>query len=110
MCEDISRGDDDMTHLEDTLRRFYMVHGWQLYNFDKMLAAIIRFAQSILANDAKDKSGDIINLFYKNRRDVETTHQTEIDYRKQVERIAKDGDIYRLVYVSPLQVAQVIGR
>ena len=100
MCEDISRGEDDMTHLEDTLRRFYMVHGWQLYNFDKMLAAIIRFAQSILANDAKDKSGDIVTLFYKNRKEVETTHQAEIDYRKQVEKLVKDGDIYRLVFVS----------
>lgn len=100
MCEATIKGEDDMTHFEDTLRRFYMVHGFQLYSFDKMLAAIIRFALQSLTNDAKDKSSDIIHLFYKNRKENETTHQAEIDYRKQVEKLAKDSDIYRIIYVS----------
>ena len=99
MCEDVAKGEDEMNHLEDTLRRFYMQHGWQLYNFDKILSAIIRFALQILVNDTKDKSSDIINLFYKNRKENETTHQAEIEYRKQVEKLAKDSDIYRIVYV-----------
>ena len=100
MCEDIIKGEMDMNHLEDTLRRFYLQHGWQLYGFDKLLAAIIRFALNILVSDSKDKSSDIMNLFYKNRKESETTYQAEMDYRKQVEKLAKDGDIYRIAYVS----------
>ena len=99
MCEDIVKGEDEMTHLEDTLRRFYLHNGFHLYNFDKMLAAILRFALQLLVNDTKDKSSDIVNLFYKNRRDDETTHGIEIEYRKSVEKLAKDADIYRIVYV-----------
>lgn len=99
MCEDIVKGEEDMSHIEETLRRFYLANGWKLYNFDKMLQAIIRFALLILGNDNKDRSGDIMNLYYKNRKDVQTTHQSEIDYRKAVEKIAKDTDMYRLIYV-----------
>ena len=99
MCEDVVKAEMDMNHLEDTLRRFYMQYGWQLYNFDKMLGAIIRFSLQIPVNDNKEKGSDIINLFYKNRKENETTHQAEIDYRKQVEKLAKDGDIYRIAYV-----------
>ena len=99
MCEDIVKGEDEMTRLEDTLRRFYLHHGFHLYSFDKMLAAILRFASQLLVNDNKDKSSDIVNLFYKNRKDDETTHGIEIEYRKSVEKLAKDADIYRIVYV-----------
>ncbi|MCJ1395289.1 Transcriptional regulatory protein sin3 [Xylographa bjoerkii] len=97
-CEDIARGEDEMSHIEETFRRFYMVHGWALYNFDKMLSAILRFASTILGNDSKDKSGDIINLFYKNRKESETTFQTEIDYRKQAEKLSKEENPYRIGY------------
>jgi len=99
-CEDIVKGEEDMPHIEDTLRRFYMKHGHALYNFDKMLGAIIRFGVQVLANDNKDKSNDMINLFYKNREKKETSHRVELDYRKAIEKLAKDGDIYRIVYVS----------
>ena len=99
ICEDVVKGEDDMVHLEDTLRRFYLQHGWQLYNFEKILASITRFAMQLVGSDTKDKSNEIINLFYKNRKENETTHQAEIDYRKQVEKLAKDSDIYRIVYV-----------
>ena len=98
-CEDIARGEDEMSHIEETFRRFYMVHGWALYNFDKMLGAILRFAAAIVGNDNKDKSSDIINLFYKNRKESETTFQTEIDYRKQVEKLVKEENNFRIGYV-----------
>ncbi|MCJ1249064.1 Transcriptional regulatory protein sin3 [Trapelia coarctata] len=102
-CEDIVKGEEDMAHIEDTLRRFYMKHGYALYNFDKMLGAIIRFAVQVLANDSKDKSNEIINLFYKNREKKETSHRVELDYRKAIEKLAKDGDIYRIVYNASTQ-------
>ena len=98
-CEDIARGEDEMSQIEETFRRFYMVHGWALYNFDKMLGAILRFVSTILGNDTKDKSSDIINLFYRNRKESETTFQTEIDYRKQVEKLSKEETSFRIGYV-----------
>lgn len=100
MCEDVVKQEMDAPLLEETLRRFYIDSGWQLYSFDKMLAALLRFALQILVSDNKDKSLDIINLFYKDRKDDETTHQAELTYRKQVEKLTKDGDIYRIRYVS----------
>lgn len=100
MFEDVIKGDVENSHLEETLRRFYMKSGWQMYSFDKMLAAMLRFALQILISDNKDKSLDIINLFYKDRKEDETTHQAELTYRKQVEKLTKEGDIYRIRYVS----------
>ena len=100
MCEEVVKGELDAVHLEDTLRRFYMDSGWLLYGFDKMLAALLRFALNILISDNKDKSLDIINYFYKDRKEDETTHQAELTYRKQVEKLTKEGDIYRIRYVS----------
>ena len=100
MCEDVVKQEIEQSHLEETLRRFYMHDGWQLYSFDKMLGAILRFALQILVSDNRDKSLDIINLFYKDRKEDETTHQNELTYRKQVEKFGKEGDIFRIRYVS----------
>jgi paired amphipathic helix protein Sin3a len=55
---------------------------------------------SIFTGDSRDRSSDIANLFFKEREKEETTHHQEIQYRKQVERLVKDGDIYRITYVS----------
>lgn len=100
MCESCMEGHIEMIKVEETLRRFYIPCGYQLYNFDKWLSALLKFAGQSTINDAKDRSNDIINLFLTNRADISTTHQGEIDYRKQVEKLVKDGDIYRIVYVS----------
>ena len=100
MLEEVVRRDRDLPRLEETLRRFYMKNGWQMYQFEKMLVAMIRFAMGILVSDNKDKSLDIINLFYKDRSNDETTHQTELTYRKQVEKLNKEADLYRIRYVS----------
>ena len=105
VCERmINRGETQsqthMTSFEESLRRFYMAHGWQLFNFDKMLGAVLKFVGNMLGNDSKDRSNEIMNLFMSNRQQPETTHQIEIEYRKQVEKLAKDGDIYRINYVS----------
>ena len=109
MCEEVVKQEEDLTTLEETLRRFYMQKGWLLSSFDKMLASLLRFALNILVSDNKDKSLDIVNLFYKDRKEDETTHQAELTYRKQVEKLSKDGDVYRIRYVrnllcSPLSI------
>lgn len=100
MCEEVVKGDLEMTHLEETLRRFYLRSGHLLYHLEKMLAFIAKFAGAIFSGDSRDRSSDIVNLFFKERDKEETTHNQEIQYRKQVERLVKDGDIYRVTYVS----------
>ncbi len=100
MCEEVVKTDLDMTHLEEALRRFYMQNGWQLYTFDKLLSATVKFAISVLGSDSKDKSSEILNLFLKDREKEETTHRKELEYRKQVEKLTKEGDVYRINFVS----------
>lgn len=100
MCEEVIKGDLENNHLEETLRRFYLRGGYQLYNLEKMFAGIAKFAGAIFSGDSKDRSSDIINVFFKERDREETTHNQEIQYRKQVERLIKDGDVYRITHVS----------
>ena len=90
MCEEVISGVSDLTHLEETLRRFYMQTGWQLYTIDKLLSAIIRFIMNIVGSDSKDKSLDIINLFNKDREKAATSRAQELQYRKQVEKYATE--------------------
>ena len=100
-CESVVKGVLEASHLEDTLRRFYIQKGWQLYSFDKILNACARFAMQILGSDHKDKSLDIIHLFYKDRKEDETTHDAQLLYRKQVDKLLHNaGEVYRITYVS----------
>ncbi|KAI4101267.1 MAG: hypothetical protein L6R37_005009 [Teloschistes peruensis] len=107
MCEDVMRQKAEPGHLEDTLRRFYVMKGWQLHSFDRIIAAIVRFAMLIVSSDNKDKSVDIVNLFYADRAKVETTHDSEIIYRKQVDKLTKDADIYRITYTPGRKQARI---
>ncbi|KAJ6129558.1 hypothetical protein N7512_002338 [Penicillium capsulatum] len=102
MCEEVIRGDIDQIHLEETLRRFYMQGGFLMYNLERIFSSISKFVASIFTGDSRDRSSDIANLFFKERERDETTHHQEIQYRKQVERLIKDGDIYRVTYVSDI--------
>ncbi|KAI5302533.1 hypothetical protein KEM56_000607 [Ascosphaera pollenicola] len=99
MCEDIIKGDLEQSHLEETLRRFFLQVGWQLYNLDKILVGIARFAGGIFNPDPKDKSSEIMALFFKEREKKETTHYHEIHYRKSVERLIREGDLYRITFI-----------
>ena len=65
---------------------------------DKLLGSLLRYVANILGGDAKDKSVDITNLFFKDRERPDTTRRQEIEYRKQVERMSKDGEVYRISY------------
>ena len=102
MFEEVAKGDYDGSLLEETLRRFYVQDGWQLFGLEKLVGSILRFALAILVSDNKDKSLEVINLFYKDRVEDETTHESAIAYRRQVEKMVKEGDIYRIAYVRDL--------
>jgi paired amphipathic helix protein Sin3a len=99
MIEDVIKGVGEQSHLEETLRRYYNKNGWQLYTIEKLVSAIVRFVMNILGGDAKDKSVDITNMFFRDREKPDTTRGQEIQYRKMVERYSKDGEVYRISYV-----------
>ena len=100
MFQDQILGDVDMVQIEETLRRYYLQCGWQLYSFDRLLTSLVRFSLLVVTNDSKDKSFDIYTLFKKDRVNDRTTHKMEITYRKAVEKYTKDADTYRITYVS----------
>ncbi|KAL2353175.1 hypothetical protein BJ546DRAFT_130508 [Cryomyces antarcticus] len=107
MFEEFIKGENDMNHIEETLRRYYLQTGWQLYSFDKMLSALVRFGIAVLGTDGKDKTWEILQLFKRDRARAETTHEDELNYRKQVEKYAKDGDIYKITYNKPQSRAYI---
>ncbi|PVI03678.1 hypothetical protein DM02DRAFT_611980 [Periconia macrospinosa] len=98
LLEEQIMGEVDMAQIEETMRRYYLQVGWQLYSFDRLLSSLVRFSLAVVGNDNKDKSLDIYNLFKKDRVNETTTHKNEITYRKQVEKYAKDADTYRITY------------
>jgi paired amphipathic helix protein Sin3a len=99
LLQDQIIGESDMNFIEETLRRYYLQIGWQMYSFDRLLSSLVRFALAVVSHDNKDKSVDIYNLFKKDRVNESTTHKNEISYRKAVEKYAKDADTYRITYV-----------
>jgi paired amphipathic helix protein Sin3a len=100
LCQEVVAGTMESSHLEETLRRYYIKTGWQLYSVERLVSTILRFVMSILGGDPKDKSLEITNLFFRDRERAETTRKQEIQYRKQVERLSKDAEVYRISYVS----------
>ncbi|KAF2154652.1 hypothetical protein K461DRAFT_238036 [Myriangium duriaei CBS 260.36] len=105
MLTDFIRNNDmDMSHIEETLRRYYLQCGWQLYSADKLLSALVRFAIGIMSSDSRDRSWEILQLFKKDRLKEETTYQEEMNYRKQAERMIKDGDTYKISYDQDKQI------
>jgi paired amphipathic helix protein Sin3a len=109
MFQDQVQGETDMSFIEETLRRYYLQIGWQLYSFDRLLSSLVRLALAVVSHDNKDKSVDIYNLFKKDRVNDTTTHKNEISYRKAVEKYAKDADTYRITYVSTTTWVRSIG-
>jgi len=99
LFDQLIRNDVEMSHIEEALRRYYLQDGWQLYSLDKLLGSISRFAVSMVASDPREKSTEIYNLFKKDRaRGKETSHQEELNYRRQVDKHIKDADIFRIVW------------
>lgn len=87
--------------IEEPLRRYYLQSGYPLYPFEKLVQSTVRFAATIVNGENKDKSWDIYQLFKKDRLKEATTIIQQTDYKKAIEKMIKDGDLYRVNYVSP---------
>lgn len=99
--DDVLKGDLDFApDVEEALRRFYLQTGYPLYPFEKLMVQTARNAVLVLNGEGKDKSWDIYQLFKKDRMKDTTTHSQSSDYKKAVERMVRDGDLYKIEYVS----------
>lgn len=111
MCEKFIEGDIDTNTFEEGLRSVYVQRGWSLYTIDKLLLAILKFIQTIVPNDTKErnpekeKNADIILRFQKDRERREFTkekgeYQELIAYRRSVESmLGPDDNVYRIDWV-----------
>ncbi|KAF2764170.1 hypothetical protein EJ03DRAFT_339985 [Teratosphaeria nubilosa] len=97
--EAVLLGDMDFSpDVEDALRRYYLQSGYVLYPLEKLVQQTVRFAASVLNGEGKEKSFDIYNLFKRDRVRDTTTVPQQTDYRKAVEKMVRDGDLYRIDY------------
>lgn len=111
MCEKFIEGDIDSNTFEEGLRSVYVQRGWQLYTIDKLLLAILKFIQTIVPNDTKEKNpekeknADIILRFQRDRERREFTkekgeYQELIAYRRNIEgMLGPDDNVYRIDWV-----------
>lgn len=99
MCRQVLQGGLEMSHLEELLRRYYNHKGWQLYALERLVNAIVRAVSNMHNSESKDKSLVIADLFFKDRLKPDTTMAQEVAYRKQSQKLSKDGDIYRITFV-----------
>jgi paired amphipathic helix protein Sin3a len=105
------KGDAEMPNIEEALRRYYLHDGWQLYTLDKLLGSLTRFGVAMNTGDARDKSTEIYQLFKKDRQRGEySSTQEELNYRKQVDKHIKDGDVFRVTYVRKRDIDSPQGK
>lgn len=94
-------GEADWVEIEDTLRRFYLQNGYQLYALDKIVTAFAKSGNNIVVDtSSKEKTYDIYSHYKRDRVKASTTALQQTDYRKSVEKMLKDSELYRIDYVS----------
>lgn len=102
--DDVVKGELDFAEVEDALRRFYLQSGYPLYAFEKIVNTLARDAIVVMNSDSKDKSAEILQLFKKDRVRDTTTAQQQTDYRKSVEKMVKDAELFRIDFVSSREI------
>jgi paired amphipathic helix protein Sin3a len=106
MFEDVMKGEIEPTHVEDTLRRYYLEQGWLLYSFDKLIGSLVKYIEAVRTNDSSG-SYNLYGLFKKDRMKTETTYNMELAYRKSCDKFIKGGDTYRISFHIRDMKAQV---
>ena len=100
MAEEVIAGEYDPQLMEEAMRRYYLKHGWQLYNTERLMAGVTKAVALLNTTDSKDKTADILSLMIKHRETQTTRHSDEIKYRKHVQRLSKDQELYKFTFVS----------
>jgi paired amphipathic helix protein Sin3a len=100
LIEEYLNGDVEDAKYQDWLRRHYLGKGWTLYTIVDLLKSLCRLGATCSSVDAKEKTPDLIDQYYVNRQNRETTYNLEINMRKQADRYIKDGDLFSIRWVS----------
>jgi len=98
--QDVIKTDLEFFEVEEALRRFYLQSGYPMYAFEKMIGATSRFALQAMNGEGKERGWEVWQLFRRDRVKEATTAGQQTEYRKAVERMVKEGDLYRIDYVS----------
>ena len=111
MCEKVLEGELDAAGFEESLRSVNVQQGWKLFTIEKTCNSILKFIQSIVPSDGKEKNAekektaDIVLRFQKDRdnRGYEKEggeYRELISYRRAVEGIlGQTDDLYRIDWV-----------
>lgn len=117
MCEKVLEGELDTAGFEETLRSVNVQQGWKLFTIEKTCNSILKFIQSIVPSDGKEKNtekektADIVLRFQKDRdnRAYEKEggeYRELIAYRRAVEGIlGQTDDLYRIDWVCALSLS-----
>ncbi|KAH8679886.1 hypothetical protein BGZ60DRAFT_525084 [Tricladium varicosporioides] len=107
LVEDYINGDVEEAKYQDFLRHHYLRKGWQLYTIIDLLKSLCRHGALCASNEIKEKTPDLLENFYKNRREEETTFNIEINMRKQADKYIKDGDLFLIHWLPKLAEARI---
>ncbi|EKD18444.1 hypothetical protein MBM_03437 [Drepanopeziza brunnea f. sp. 'multigermtubi' MB_m1] len=103
-------GEMDESQYQNWLRRYYLKKGWQLYTVQDLLKSICRFGSVCSGSENKEKTPDLIELFYSDRRLEETTYKNEINLRKQADKFVKEQELFLISWVPSKKPAESLGR
>jgi paired amphipathic helix protein Sin3a len=99
LVEDFLINDVDEPKYQDILRQRYLKKGWQLYTVADLLKHLCRYGATCSAIDAKEKTPDLLDQFYKDRSSPQTSFTAEINLRKQADKYIKDGELFLIKWV-----------
>lgn len=99
LIDDYITADLEESKYQDFLRNFYLMKGWQLYTINDLLKIACRVGGLCSSVDSKEKTPDLIEQFYRNRENAETSYNAEINMRKQAEKYIKDGELFLIQWV-----------
>ncbi|PBP19871.1 hypothetical protein BUE80_DR009373 [Diplocarpon rosae] len=95
-------GELDEANYQNFFRRYYLKKGWQLYTVQDLLKQICRFGAICSTLDVKEKTPDLLELFYTSRRMEEYTYNAEINARKQADKYVKEQELF-LIQWTPAE-------
>jgi paired amphipathic helix protein Sin3a len=101
MIEQFMIGEVEEVDYQTYLRHFYMKKGWGVYTIVDLMKHLCRLGALCTSIDPKEKSADIMTAFFNDRSNEASTFQNVIDYRKHVQKLLKDAEMFQIEWVSP---------
>lgn len=104
LVEDLIEGDLEDVKYQEFLRHYYLKEGWKLYSVTDLLKHLCRLGATCSGPDTKEKTPELLNQYYHDREQKETTYNTEINLRKQAEKYIKEGELFALRWVRSINL------